>query len=236
MYLPCSASFLAAPVFDALNERAVGACIDFWQVLPFRGLSPKTVRRSLLPVLYCEEGWRTWELIVNECPWHVGLFWRTVFQNPDPWVKEMKKSGSTFISHKPEDIFTPGNLVELKPERERFRWFLEQARKKEKPCLVLDTRHIRDFPETWQQIVSEALALTRVIHVQPTSSEELVKFLQGEKTVLADIVIAMKKGGFDGDWIIEINPAFTLFKGAIFDKVIAPFVERLRYLLNQASA
>jgi len=189
----------------------------FWQVLPLRGVTPKALRATGIPVNHVEPAWNPITLRdkLRKQPGTEGgpAKWQDVIFFPRPDISQdrfldiRQEFGAVPIYHRFDVVKSWGGLLEIHPD---LGWSHQALELNSAEILhtgqpyVIDTRHLRR-PAPWQETLEMLLPYTALIHVQPLSGEELTRSLNGEITELVQILMYLR-GRYNGPFVIEIPP------------------------------
>ena len=208
----------------AQMTRQVGG--SFWQLLPLRGVTAKTIKKVDIPSLYLQRAWNPisfWDQLRGrmgadkmKATWIDVVFFPPPKKSEQRFNELLKVTGATHVYHHLQTGV--GNfLVEIHPglkktPEELVVWAQQQRRGE--PVFALDTRHLRRRCEegaswnNWERALDLLLPFTVLIHVQPFDREELMKTLGGEATDLTRILTKIRAAGYPGKFVIEVPPDF----------------------------
>ncbi|PIR70832.1 MAG: hypothetical protein COS97_01410 [Candidatus Nealsonbacteria bacterium CG07_land_8_20_14_0_80_40_10] len=158
--------------------------------------------------------------------------------------------GSRQIVHHLKTSLAPNQLYEPNPGEWLTANEIIAKIRADSHCLVLDTYHLRrlarademvDKPQglysfpfsmlgNWPDSLRELLPHAAAIHVAPKRDDnELEKCLAGQYTELEEMMVAIKKAGFQGDYVVEatiglrgLNPKKVVDTMARFHDWVAP--------------
>ncbi len=228
------AKYFAVPLAEKMTEKIGG--IDFWQVLPLKGVTAQTLSKAGVDIKYLEAAWNPttmWRHLVGKAGMtgqrtRAGDF--VFFPQPDMCNRRVKAIMETFPSAIliGPDIYRIGidgplQMVEINPEMglpaealAQF-WAPMYATEQYFPngkSIVLDLKHIRrercgcgkNPLHGWGETYRYLLPFTGLIHVQPLNSVELRLTINTVETELVRMVKQAVDEGFEGDFVIEVPP------------------------------
>ncbi len=228
------AKYFAVPIAEKMTKQIGG--IDFWQVLPLKGVTAKTLSKSGVTVEYIEKAWNPTTLLRHlvRKPGMSGQQTKPediVFFPPPKVCKQRvekitdKFPNAALIGH---DLYRPGidgptRMVEINPEMglptealAKF-WAPMHAQENSFPngrSIVLDLRHIRrerlggakNPLHGWRETYKHLLPYTGLIHVQPLNASELRFTINSVETELVRMIKTAVDGGYTEDFVIEVAP------------------------------
>lgn len=227
------ARYFAVPIAEKMTTQIGG--IDFWQVLPLKGVTAKTLSKSGVTVEYIEKAWNPTTLLRHlvRKPGISGQQTKpedvVFFPPPKVCKQRVEKITAKFpnaglIGH---NLYRPGidgstRMVEINPlmglsvRAIAHYWAPGYARYFEdgRP-LVLDLKHIRrEAPQyefanplpDWSLTFGHLLPFTGLIHVQPKGKLELQLTLNQVETELVHMLKTAFQLGYEGPCVIEVPP------------------------------